>query len=93
MTHKSDWNEQNYWTLEIFYAVAMTKKVQHLQTHGANLFILYVASHHIPDITSSIIWKQKTYYWHIVQSGHLCDYMEVSVIMHSHGNDIFWENC
>ena len=28
----------------------------------------------------------------LIQSGHLCDGMEVSV-MHSHGNDIFWENC
>ncbi len=28
----------------------------------------------------------------IVQSGHLCDCMEVSV-MHSHGNAIFWKNC
>ena len=27
-----------------------------------------------------------------VQSGHLCDRMEVSV-MHSHGNVIFWKNC
>ncbi len=29
---------------------------------------------------------------HRIQSGHLCDHMEVSV-MHSHGNAIFGENC